>query len=338
MSKQANTKAIGAFVLAGLALAVTAIVMFGSGKFFVKKTDFVAFFQGTVQGLKVGAPVVFRGVRVGQVTKIQIFEDPQVQIFEIPVIMEIESENFQQIAGGAKEMRTHIQDLIKIGLRAQLGLQSIVTGQMMVSIDLHPGTPVRFVGAIKERIAKNLTEIPTIPSTIQKIENTGAEVIKSLHYFKQVMREMRDMAAQVNQRLDPLLVDADQTLKDAQQLIRNIHTQVEPLAMSFKQTSDAAGATFKDASKLIKDVDRQVEPLADNLQKTLVAAQGSLKMAEATLTTVNAAAAEGSTLRFEVNNTLDELARAARALRTLANFLERNPDALLRGKADVGGK
>jgi len=338
MSKQANTKAIGAFVLAGLVLAVAAIVMFGSGKFFVKKKEYIAFFQGSVQGLKVGAPVVFRGVRVGQVTKIEIFEDPQAQIFEIPVIMEIDPENFQQLAGGAKDMRTHIQDLIQRGLRAQLGLQSIVTGQMMVSIDLHPGTPVRLVGAIKERIAKSLTEIPTIPSTIQKIESTGEEVIKSLHYFKQVMRDVRDMAGQVNQRLDPLLVDADQTLKDVQQLIHNINTQVEPLATSFKQTSDTAGATFKDARQLVNHIDREVEPLADNLQKTLVAAQGSLEMAETTLATVNAAAAEGSTLRFEVNNTLDELARAARALRTLANFLERNPDALLRGKADVGGK
>lgn len=318
-------------------MAVAAIVMFGSGKFFVKKTDFIAFFQGTVQGLKVGAPVVFRGVRVGQVTKIGIFEDAQAEIFEISVIMEIERENFKQLAGGAKDMRKHLQDLIKRGLRAQLGLQSIVTGQMMVNIDMHPDTPARFVGEIKERIARDLVEIPTMLSTIQKIEQTGVEVTKSLHYFKQVMRDLRSMARQVNKRLDPLLVDADQTLKDAQQLIRNINTQVEPLATSFKQTSDEAGATLKDARKFVNHVDRQVEPLADNLQKTLTAAHGSLEMAEATLVTVNAAAAEGSTLRFEVNNTLDELARAARALRTLANFLERNPDALLRGKAEIGG-
>ena len=69
MSKQANKKAIGAFVLAALVLAVAAIVIFGSGKFFVKQDQYVAYFQGSVKGLRVGAPVVFRGVKIGEVTK-----------------------------------------------------------------------------------------------------------------------------------------------------------------------------------------------------------------------------------------------------------------------------
>jgi paraquat-inducible protein B len=338
MSKQASTKAIGAFVLAGLALALAAIVIFGSGKFFVQKNRSIAFFPGTVQGLRVGAPVMFRGVKVGQVTKIVIYEDSHAQIIEIPVEMIIEHNNIRRIEAGFNNFQKHLQNLIQDGLRAQLGLQSIVTGQMMVNLDMYPDTKPRFVGDIKERIAKDLVEIPTIPSTIQKIEKTGEEVTQSLHYFKQTMKDVRAMVGQVDQRLDPLLADVDQTLKEAQLLLRNINAQVDPLAASFKQTSDAAGETFKDARTLLNHVDRQVEPLADDLQKTLVAAQGSLEMAEATLVTVNAAAAEGSTLRFELNNTLNELARAARALRTLANFLERNPDALLRGKADVGGQ
>ncbi len=97
MSKQANKKAIGAFVVVALALAVAAIVIFGSGKFFVKSEQYVAFFQGSVKGLRVGAPVVFRGVKIGEVTKMMIYADHQDQSFEIPVILEIEPENFQNI-------------------------------------------------------------------------------------------------------------------------------------------------------------------------------------------------------------------------------------------------
>ena len=92
-----NKKAIGAFVLAALALAVAAIVVFGSGKFFVESNVFVAFFEGSVKGLRVGAPVVFRGVKVGEVTKMMIYAHRDEQSFEIPVILEIEENNFQSI-------------------------------------------------------------------------------------------------------------------------------------------------------------------------------------------------------------------------------------------------
>ena len=90
MSKPANKKAIGAFVVVGLALAVGAIVVFGSGKFFTKQDSYVAFFKGSVKGLRVGAPVVFRGVTVGEVVEMMILADRRDRTFEIPVIIEVE--------------------------------------------------------------------------------------------------------------------------------------------------------------------------------------------------------------------------------------------------------
>ena len=240
MSKQANKKAIGAFVLAALALAVAAIVIFGSGKFFAKTYQYVAFFQGSVKGLRVGAPVVFRGVKIGEVTKMMIYALRGEQSYEIPVILEIEAKNFQSIGSKIKDRKQYLQDIIKKGLRAQLQMQSIVTGQLMINIDFYPNSPVKLVGTQKIDIAKGVMEIPTIQATLQKLEKTleevpigemvksvnnslkaiealvtSEELPKSLHYFKQTMKDMRDLVRHVDQKIDPLAADLGQALKDA---------------------------------------------------------------------------------------------------------------------------
>ena len=168
MSKQANKKAIGAFVLVALALAVAAIVVFGSGKFFVKRYQFVAFFQGSVKGLRVGAPVVFRGVKIGEVTKMMIYADRAKGTFEIPVILEIEEDNVRSIGPEVKDQKQYTQALIKSGIRAQLQMQSLVTGQLMINLDFYPDTPVRLVGTQKIDIARGVTEIPTIQTADAK--------------------------------------------------------------------------------------------------------------------------------------------------------------------------
>ena len=355
MSKQANKKAIGAFVVAALALAVAAIIIFGSGKFFVKTTQYVAFFQGSVNGLRVGAPVVFRGVKIGEVTKMRIYADPRNRSFDIPVILEIEPDNFQIIGPDVKNRKQWVQNLIKIGLRAQLQMQSMVTGQLMINVDFHPDTPIRLVGSDKIDFTKGLTEIPTIQTSMQKIEKTlqdvpigeivqsvnkslkgiesivtSEELSQSLQYFKQSMKDIRDLAGQMNEKIGPLSADLGQTLKDVQKLVGNVDNQVKPLADSFKNTSDAAGAAMRDVRTLTKNVNSQVKTLAGDLAN-------SLQKATDTLSTVRGMIEEGSPLRFQVETTFSELSQAARSIRTLANYLERNPDALLRGKSQTGG-
>ena len=355
MSKQANKKAIGAFVVVALVLAVAAIVIFGSGKFFVKRNQFVAFFKGSVKGLKVGAPVVFRGVNIGQVTQMMIYANHQDRSFEIPVILEIEPDKFHVIGPDVRDEKQYIQELIKSGLRAQLQMQSMVTGQLMINIDFFPDTPVKLVGSRKIALAKGMTEIPTIQTSMQKIEQTledvpigeiansinkslqgiesivtSEELTKSLLYFKQTAKDIRDLARHVDEKIDPLSADAGQTLKDVQLLIRNLDNQVDPLAASLKSASDSAGATIKEVRNLTKNINSQVKTLAGDLANTL-------QKAAETLSTVKGTLEEGSPLRFQVETTFSELAQAARSIRTLANFLERNPDALLRGKSETGG-
>jgi phospholipid/cholesterol/gamma-HCH transport system substrate-binding protein len=354
MSKQANKKAIGAFVLAALALGVAAIVIFGGGKFFVKTSEYVAYFEGSVKGLNVGAPVVFRGVKIGQVTKIMIYADQRTHTFEIPVFMEIDPENFQALGPVVENRKQYIQDLIQKGLKAQLQTQSMVTGQLMINIDFYPETPVRLIGGQNIKLPEGVIEIPTIQTPLQKIEKTleeipigeivnninsslqgierivtSEELTKSLHYFKQSMGDVRSLAQHLDEKIELMSADLSQTLKDAQALIGNLNSQVGPLATSIKGTSDSAGDTIRDVGRLTENINGQVKTVAGDLAKTL-------QKAQETLSGVNGAVGEGSPLRIQVETAVAELSQAARSIRVLADYLQRNPDALLRGKPQKG--
>jgi paraquat-inducible protein B len=356
MSKQANKTAIGVFVVGAVVLAAAAIVIFGSGKFFTQTETFVAYFHGSVKGLSVGAPVVFRGVKIGQVTRIQLYSDQRDLSVIIPVIMQINKERFRYIDKKAVSAAKHLQDLIKKGLRAQLQMQSLVTGQLMVNIDILPDTPMKLMGKEGIDLGENVVEIPTIETSIQKIEKTfekvdisqlavsikkslegiermvnSPEIPQSLKYLSQTLKDFRNLVRHVDEKFDPLFADIEQTFKDAQELLRNIDSQVDPLAGSIRSTSD-------DARKLVNNINKRVRPIQADLAKTTKSLRTALETAENSLEEVDGMVSENSDFRYQIDIFLREITLMARSLRTFAEYLDRNPDALLRGKVRREGQ
>ena len=177
MSKQANTKLIGGFVIGAVVLVMAGILLFGSGKLFTEQKKFVLFFEDDVKGLNVGAPVDFDGVKVGTVTDIKIVLNKKDLSLTIPVFIEIDpdkitfdskiSELGKLVESKNKGAKTFIQLMIDRGLRAQLEMQSLVTGQLGIHLDLHPDTPVRLVGA-----EPGIPEIPTARSALSALAET----------------------------------------------------------------------------------------------------------------------------------------------------------------------
>ena len=163
MSKPVSKTLIGVFVVGALALAVAAVMVFGSGKFLAKTIPAVMYFEGSVKGLSVGAPVVFRGVRVGSVTNVELIFDPKKLTFLIPVYIEIDPSKVKTTAK-VKGNLEYLQPLVERGLRAQLESQSFVTGQLMINIDFFPDTLPGLVG-----LDPRYAEIPTIASTLDQL-------------------------------------------------------------------------------------------------------------------------------------------------------------------------
>ena len=144
MSKQANKTVIGIFVVGAIALVVIAIVLLGSGKFFKQTLRAVCYFEGSVGGLNIGAPVVFRGVKIGSVTDVLLRADSTKLTFTIPVYIEIEPDKFTVVGARPKQLGQNLKTFIDRGLRATLEMQSIVTGQMQVGLDFYPDKPAKF--------------------------------------------------------------------------------------------------------------------------------------------------------------------------------------------------
>ena len=338
MSKPANKTLIGAFVVGAVVLAVAAIVLFGSGRFFRDTDAWVAFFPGSVKGLNVGSPVVFRGVQVGQVTDIIVNFNPSDISVNIPVLFETDPSRFRQIGPDVwTDERVAMEALISKGLRVQLQMQSLVTGQLMINMDFFPDTPAKLYGIENAELdpdVKHEWEIPTIPTPLQELEK-GLSELNIKEITEDVRRAMDGIAKlATSPDLHASIGELRQTMTDVQNLVRNIDSKVEPLATSIDQTLVEARGGIGDARKLMKE---QAPVLISELKKAAESATTALDHANETLKSIENLSEEGTQLRHEVSATLTEIAAASRSVRVLADFIEQHPDALLRGRVTRTG-
>ena len=157
MSRKSSKAAIGIFVTGALMLLVIGISVFGSGMLFEKADKYVLFFEGSVRGLTTGAPVVFRGVKIGNVDHINLLYDPNSEKVYILVIIKVE---LSRVKGRPDNLGyPNYGALIEKGLRARLEMQSFVTGQLIVSFDFyHDNKPAKLLGIVKQ-----YPELPTLP-------------------------------------------------------------------------------------------------------------------------------------------------------------------------------
>jgi paraquat-inducible protein B len=349
MAQKTNPKLIGGFVIGALVVAVVGILLFGGGQFLVAKERGVLFFEGSVAGLTPGAPVNFRGVKVGSVTDIQIHYDVDKQELQIPVFIEIEPHRFEFVSGRPDERNVGI--LVQRGLRAQLVVQSLVTGQANIQFDFHPETPIRLVGGIS-----GIRELPTIPSGMDQLQASVSEVLNKLakmpldqiadHVLNLVdtttslMKAANSVLTDSRGDIKPMLDHAEQAFKGIDELVASLNQQVGPVSESLRATLDEAHSrlelkpgeplhnlnqTLVDADRLVNNVDRGIAPVMRSADAALGAAIKALSSVQGTIS-------PNSPLYFQLNDTLRQISLAATEIRGLAAYLQRNPNALLVGR------
>jgi len=350
MSKQANKTMIGGFIVGAVALVVAGVLVFGSGRFLTERLTYVLHFEGSVKGLNIGSPVLFRGVKVGTVKDIQIQADPEAVTIQIPVLIDLEPKRF----GGYRRTRdpeAQLERLLKSGLRARLELQSLLTGQLMVELDFHPDTTVKLVDDESE-----YPEIPTIQSGMQELAKTieklpldqlankltsaisglekavnSPEVSESIINLNKTLKETKRLVRNVNSRIEPLASSLEETIKEYGKLARDVDEKVEPIASGVDKV-------LKDTRKLVRNIDGQVTPLLTSVRSTAKLADAALAQAEQTLSTIEGVAGKDSAVVYQLTNMMKELSAAARSIRNWASYLERHPEALIRGKSGSRGR
>ena len=316
MAKQANRMMIGGFVVLAVIIMAASLVVFGSGKFFKKTNKYVLYFDESVKGLSVGAPVLFQGVQVGSVTSIILQADFVKMKTQIPVFIEIEPDRWK-VQAGERDYRKVAEKLIDMGLRAQLVMQSFITGQLMIELDFYPKSKVCYAPPEIDKDYKDFIVIPTCKSTGERL----AEALGDLD-LKGIEKHLLSVLASVdrfvnNPDLTASLRYLKDTLQDARKLLTRVDRQVDPLANDVKKT-------VKDFGKLANNIDTQVGGVATGFDKTMSAARGVLS--------------QDSPLMVELENALKEISAMSRSMRQLANYLDQHPEALIRGKGNSGGK
>ena len=359
MSKQANKTMIGVFVLGAIGLGLGAVLLLGSGKFFRKTYVAVCYFEGSVGGLNVGAPVVFRGVKVGSVKDVVLRFDPKNLAIYIPVYIEIDPRKGELIGPAPKKLGENLKPLIDRGLRAQLEMQSIVTGQMQVGLDFHPGKPAKFVGA-----DPRYPEIPTTQTPLQElakkiekipIEEVFAKILSAVEGIEKVVNSPELIATirSINQaanEIKPLASNLGDTVKDIRKLAQNVDSRIGPLASNLNETvldirklvqnadvkvagiSSSLDETVKEARGVIRNVDSRIDSLAAGIEGALKSAEATMVLAQKAIEKIEGTAGENSPLVYELNKTLEETRALARSIRVLADYLDRHPESVIWGK------
>jgi len=221
MNKKGNKTVIGVFVVGALILLLVAIVVFGSGDLFKRTNKFVLYFDGSVKGLSIGAPVMFRGVSIGTVKDISLIYDSKAGTITLPVIVEIQQDRIKGAPsfgelGGDKKM-------IALGLRGNLEVQSFLTGQLMISFDFYPDRP-----AILRGILKGYPELPTLPTSPDIFE-----VMENLP-IKEIATNLNDATKGINKLVNSSVIprslyDLQGTLQETKDAMHSVSLLTEYL-------------------------------------------------------------------------------------------------------------
>ena len=338
---------IGGFVVGAAVLMAAAVLILGGGKFFEDRMPYVMYFDGSVKGLGVGSKVQFKGVDIGEVKDIVlVFNKKNLRFFN-RVLIETRGgslattediDSRAPLTALEKGPEQLVNDLINRGLRAKLDLESFVTGKLLVALDFYPESTVRLRG-----IDRDIIEIPTVPTEFEKIAKTlqQLDIDDLVHQAKDTLRGINELANSTDLR--QAIAALNQTLQKSDQIMYKIDSDIGPLLNRMDRA-------LVDYGRLARSLDRQVQPMAAGITGlaqdgrelvqgirlriggTLDAVERAAAQAEKTLIAVEATVGEGSVLQTEVTGTLDELRRSAGAVRQLADYLDRHPEALLWGK------
>lgn len=331
MSKKTSPTLIGAFVIGAVALLAISVALFGGSQLFAERLVLMAYFSERTQGLRVGANVTMNGARIGYVSKVVLMIDESNFQSTTEVTMEILPESWVvveegvEVGKGAAYDGIPLAQLISVGgLRAQVQTESLVTGQLLIDLSFQPDTPIKMRGVNDPKFP----EIPTIPSNVERI-------VANFQKWVTDLTETLD-PAQASSRIQSILHGLDElansqdlreSLAGASSIINEPETQ--QLSTSLEATLNEFRGAAAEARALLRNADSSLDtdlkPVIASLAVTLEETRRALAAATVQL--------RGESIQSsQFGGALREVEGAAKALREFLDYLERNPEAILKGK------
>ncbi|MFH2124806.1 MAG: MlaD family protein [Pseudomonadota bacterium] len=338
MSKKANSTRIGAFVVLSFLLLITGIVIFGGGNFFSNKNTAIVYFEGSLQGLNVGAPVAYRGITIGEVKKIQI--DINADTFQIivPVLISLNPTKIIKVAGRNNQETNHdintfLKTMCDRGLRASLKTQSLLTGKLYIDLSIHEDSKAKY----HDKDGKYL-EIPTVPSEMQQM----TQAMQSLNFqelavkFSNTMDALEKMSTSLEQALhsetsEKKLAILFTSLDHFHSILAKVDENLLPMISKLDTSLDNASKLSDNANQMIGHIDGQVEPLFTAISSTTGDVGLAMQAVETLMTNMEQSTGIDSPLYYQLTENIIELGKAAKSIRLFTESLNRNPQRLLFG-------
>ena len=316
MSEKPHTIAIGAFVIGACLIAIT-IVFFLLGSGFGKKEKVVMIFDGSARGLNVGAPMALRGVKVGQVTDVDLVLDADT--LEVVVMVEADFEESSiRYRGDPDAVQT--QGLINRGLRAQLNTQSLLTGLLYIELDFHPQGEVNL-----PPVDSPYLQLPTIPTNLERLAKKLQEIDIS-----KLTGQLESISDGINS-----LVSSDEfqglpaDLTSALDSLRDLSSQLQEQLAS---TGPKLDTVLDETAATVSHANMQLPKLTTLVEANLKVLEDAITSFEQGMNGIDGLVSPDSATLYQLNNALQEMTRAGRSLQALANTLEQQPESLIQGK------
>jgi paraquat-inducible protein B len=341
VSKKPNPRVIGSFVVAGTAVAIGCIVYFGSISLGKGAARFMLLFDESVSGLSEGAKVKVRGVPIGSVKQIML-KTPNQQDDDnrIPVVIEVDLEIMKRL-GIEKEriaevsLEETIKQQVERGLRGQLVLSSMLTGQYYIELDIHTNSPA--AGNLVTATTAPYMEIPTLPSQFAEIGQSADNVIARIAAvpFDQMGEELVNLLTGINKVIDEL--NRGDVAGNLVRSIDDLRQQMESPKLG--EAIQGFGATMKGIQEIVENINPRLGPLLTDFQgisseltNTLHVARGSLRSLQSAAEDAGEMFSPESPIRYRTEEALHNISKAAESVQRLADLLEQNPQSLLTGK------
>ena len=325
MNSKAMSALVGLFVIIITLLTIGLVLFIGDREFSGKDyRRYELLYDSSVKGLTIGSPVTLRGVKIGEVVavKAKLYNQPQKVLNS--VVVDIYPETIVQETGSGKESHNGnlIDQLIKQGLAAKLGLQSILTGMLYVEVDIFSGQPT------SQLVKTEYPQIPTMPNDLEAIfkDLEGVNLADMADDLQQILNNLSALSGDVE--LGKVAGNLNSALANIDALSSSLNNGVGVIQKDF---SALAG----NLNILTRQLSAELPKTSQQLNATLSQLQSTMKQLDTTLIEVSSTVSGDSPLVYQLEQSTKDLGRASRAIENLSSMLESQPDAVLFGRRGV---
>lgn len=335
MSRRANATTIGLFVIGALVLAVLGVSVFASQSLFRTQTTFISYFDESVNGLDVGAPVKFKGVPIGQVSEILVRLDLEEETFQVPVLYDIDLAPLTNMRGRAVDLSNPqvLQRQIDEGLRAQLQMESFLTGKLYVELTFVETAEATTI----TDASTSFPEIPAILSPMGRLGEEASGLVSNLSRFdvNTINENLIELLVKTNAKIEDLDAKAiNDSLLLAVTSVRDLADapEIRRAMDDVPRIAARLDTTLADVQRLARSLNDAVQPTTQSLSATTEEVIVTLNELQRTMADTRAMMSTDSGIGYRMDDALTNLSEAAEALRVLAVSLERDPSMFIRGK------